>query len=338
MVGEASSSGATTTEATGTAPAGPKVPRVSSAALARAEEELEWRFRAADHDVVHLGAQAYDSGGGSHVFDEEASCRLHERHLHAFSRVRRMGAVDRVLDESRLYDAMAAIYMPQRWRPFVSGYLIVAESAQRPSGVVTLVGLLPDAPTARDAYDRARSSHAELLARTAAAQAEHTPAELTALVTAGKVKLHDCAPGTMRTTMHRADTGVAVTVDAPTRCPWYGQEGPPSPTRLIDWVDEAIRPRVVRGRAIANAPEWFKRARTHVEGRRVALLTSYVLWGRIVARKAKGDTPTLLEHAMADLPLVRADERTGRVPTCPSCGGTQGNDCICKPDAAADST
>lgn len=285
----------------------PAYPRVSAAAMARAEEHLEWRYRVADHDVEHLGAQAYDGGGAVLVFDDEASWSLHARlsrwgHLRGVARAR---TVDHVLSESRLGPEMARLYGPQRWRPFASQYLVVAESAQRPAGVLTLVGLLPQAPHAREAYERARAAHGEALARAAELHAAHTPAELTALIAKGKLgPLHDCAAGVMRTELARVAGQLEVhTVTAP-RCPWWGQEGPPSEARLIDWVDDAIRPRLVRGRAVSNAPEWFKKARAYVEQRRVRLLTSFVLWWRICERVSRGDRPTVSEYAAAEAPLV----------------------------------
>jgi hypothetical protein len=207
-------------------PPPPAAARVSPAKLAMADEDLEWRFRVADHAAMHFGAQGYESSG-SHVFDESASAKLHDR-LRSFSQaeaVKKLRKVDGTLRHMvpGLRAAAARIYATQsRWR-VLSVALMVAESAQRASGLVTLVGLLPNAEQAVSAYRRA-----------------------------------------------------------------HNDEEPETGAQLIDWVEMAITPRVVKGKTVGNQiPLWFSKAREACEGYRLDVLRDYVRAGATRWREEK---------------------------------------------------
>lgn len=131
--------------------------------LVRAEEDLEWRFRVCDH-AIQFGAQKYDSATFGAVFDDLASWTLHGR-LHEWHRrqtVVRMRTVDVVLggmDTDDRQDARAIYSLNNRWRDILGVALMVAESAQRPSGVITLTGVLPRTEEAQDAFVRAHGGN-----------------------------------------------------------------------------------------------------------------------------------------------------------------------------------
>jgi hypothetical protein len=209
----------------GTAPEPEQLPQRHVAALVRAEEDLEWRFRVADHANVR-GAKGQGYEPGTSVFDEMASWRLH-RSLHSFRQAKAVATMRRVDatmtrmagDEQR--DARA-IYEPQKWRELLSRAMFVAESAQLPIAVITLVGLLPVCSEAIEAFTRGNGGHA-----------------------------------------------------------------PDSESRLLDWIEETIRPRLVNGQPRQFPPRWFFTARNWCESRRISVLRSYAEAGKGMRRELR---------------------------------------------------
>jgi hypothetical protein len=112
---------------------------VSWRALAAAEDDLEWWH---GPRVAELGesAQGYE-GCGLVVFDEEASCRLHERatawrRVSAVRRSRRVGPRVGAL-AAPLRATAVAIYRPWPWPPHLRAMF---DADRKAPGVVTLVG------------------------------------------------------------------------------------------------------------------------------------------------------------------------------------------------------
>lgn len=133
--------------------------------LVLAEQDLEWRYRVADHADAR-GAQAQHYGGaGGGVFDEAASDRLHAS-LHTWRQsdtVHRMRVVDATL--AQLDDGGARlrrIYELRRWyRPLSEAMQVATVSLQGTGGQVSLAWLLPIMQRVRDAWASAHPKASE---------------------------------------------------------------------------------------------------------------------------------------------------------------------------------